>query len=128
MLQGWVWNDEAGSAEEEAMSEAKVRKLLKICDQENERLDRELRMERARRVNECAEVRRIQEWMVSDKPADMAFTEGPERALAYAIEVERQGWIARLDQIAAQCGRHDAPAEIHPVLRNILRLCKEGRR
>lgn len=84
---------------------------------ENTRL-RELRVEYA---NHFADVRRIDEWLQTDKPANLSFTDGPERQMAYRLESLRQR-IGELERelVSARSRRdyaiddfddpHDAPS------------------
>lgn len=51
-----------------------------------ERISRELTALKVEVANNYANVEKIINWMSTDKPAVIAFTEGPERQIAYAIE------------------------------------------
>lgn len=66
-----------------------------------EALEAELLAMRVERANHLADVRRVLEWFndPSRKPAVNAFTEGPERQLAYRFESMLQG-----EFICTECG------------------------
>lgn len=51
-------------------------------------------------VNEHADAKRLIDWLSDPhhKPANLAFTEGPERQVAYALATVKQEWNKRCNE------------------------------